>query len=109
MMNSVQPVGAVVLFVLAFSPAAEGQNSLVCDSSSGYSGQTVDVSIRLDNDVPLLGFQMGLTHDDALLSLDDIISGQVLEDLNDGTGPSFFEFDLDATGGPGGWVACITT
>ncbi|MGE3164928.1 MAG: hypothetical protein AB7O52_08475 [Planctomycetota bacterium] len=74
--------------------AQAGSYQLSASHEFGAVGQTVDVSLTLDNPAAAEGFSFGITYDDTVLTLTGASEGLVPAATNGGTGADFFYVDM---------------
>jgi len=92
---------------LGATPAPAQDHTISAGSVSAVPGQTVTVSILLDNDEPVRGFSLGLAHSGAIVTLTSIVPGAALLAANGGAGPDFFIEETAPANGPGGTCGAI--
>lgn len=96
----------LVLGLLLASPLAAQDYTITAEAESGFPGDTVDVSVTIDNVQPIRGLTLGLTHQ-AGITLDSIFQGAVVQATNGGAGADFVQVDVSPVGGPGGIFGTI--
>lgn len=102
----------VICYVFLAPGIVSGQTaSLAIIGTEGFADTTVTTMIQLTSDQEIHGFSYGVSHDAAILSITDpnsITLGSVLADLNNATGPDFFNVNLAPANGSGYTIACVT-
>lgn len=102
----------VICYAFLVPGIVSGQSaSLTITGTEGFADTLATTMIHLTSDEEIHGFSCGVTHDPTILSIpdsDNIRQAPVLSDLNNGTGPDFFNVNIAPANGAGFTLACVT-
>ncbi|MFQ5655116.1 MAG: hypothetical protein ACE5GW_10355, partial [Planctomycetota bacterium] len=82
---------------------------LTAESLVAQPGEAFQIAVTLDNPLDVFAFSLGLAHDGTILLGTGVSQGLSLLATNGGTGPAFFQVDLNPTGGDGAIVGSVIT
>lgn len=103
-------VSCLLLVCVALTrPVLAQDYTITAASQTGFNGDTVTVSITMNNLQPLRGFSFGLTHDASVATLTAVSEGAASLATHSGAGADFVHTDTNPVGGPGGILGVLVS
>ena len=81
--------------------------AITAGEATGAPSQLVSLPVTLDNPIQAEGFSFGLEHNGAIAQLQGVTPSGVVAQANGGTGPEYFEFNVNPGGTSGGTIGCV--